>query len=220
MADALTDDVWWIDLGSVNAYLVHDDVPTLVDAGLPWDADDLAAGVREAGVEPSAVERVLVTHYDPDHVGGIPRLAATDAAVFVGERDADVVAGRRPPAVDSLKGLTQRVGTVLHDTVDRPVTALADGDEVGSFTTVHTPGHTKGHVAYVSESSDVAFVGDLVTSDGDAFSPSPWYLNWDTDEVERSIDRLLERLPPVDVVAPGHGPPITEEGAAVLARLG
>ncbi|MFB6069804.1 MAG: MBL fold metallo-hydrolase [Halanaeroarchaeum sp.] len=219
MARTLTDDVRWIDLGSVNAYLVDADVLTLVDAGMPWHADDVRSAIRETGADPGDVGRLLVTHYDPDHVGGIPRLALGDVPVHAGERDADLVAGRRRPRLDTWKGFTQRISRVLHDAVEVPVTPVADGDRIGAFEAVHTPGHTRGHTAYVADDLDVAFVGDLVTSDGGDLSPTPWYLSADTDAAAESIARLAERVEGISVVAPGHGEPVTSDGGAALASL-
>jgi len=37
MATELADGVWRLELRGVSAYLVDADVPTLVDAGTPWD---------------------------------------------------------------------------------------------------------------------------------------------------------------------------------------
>lgn len=219
MPETLADGVWWIDCGSVNAYLVDDPAgPTLVDAGMAWNAGTVREAIHEAGFAVSDLERVLVTHYDADHVGGLSRLPI-DVPVHVGERDADYVAGRRAPSLSNLKGFTQRVSRLLHYSIDAPIEAVRDGDEVGSFTAIHTPGHTRGHTAFVSEALDVAFVGDIVTSDGEGFSPTPWYLNWDDDAIDPSIERLVDRLPDVSVVAPGHGAPITEDAVAALARL-
>ncbi|MFB6125554.1 MAG: MBL fold metallo-hydrolase [Halanaeroarchaeum sp.] len=219
MPETLADGVWRIDCGSVNAYLVDDPQSlTLVDAGMAWDAGTVRSAIHDAGFAVSDLERVLVTHYDADHVGGLSRLPI-DVPVHVGERDADLVAGRRVPPVSNLKGFTQRVSRLLHYSIDAPVEAVADGEEVGSFTAIHTPGHTRGHTAFASEALDVAFVGDLVTSDGDAFSPTPWYLNWDDDQIRPSIERLVERLPDVSVLAPGHGDPITEGAVDALSRL-
>jgi len=219
MVSALAERVWWIDLGSVNAYLVEDDVLTLVDAGMPWHADRVLAAIDEAGFAPTDVERVLVTHYDLDHVGGLAKLDFGDAPVYVGERDADLVAGRRAAPLTSIHGLLHRVSGLFHGAIDAPIRPVSDGDEIGSFTAVHTPGHTRGHTAFISEERDVAFVGDLVTSDGAGLSPSVWYLNYDSDAVEESIAALLDTMPAVDVVAPGHGDPLVDGGYGALRAL-
>lgn len=218
MAQNLAEDVWWLDLGHVNAYLVADEVPTLVDAGMPWHADRLREQIMDAGFAPADVERVLVTHHDLDHVGG---LAAVDTAteLFVGERDADFVAKRRSPPLTNRKTAFQRVADVFRSAPSVPIRTVADGDEIGTFTAVHTPGHTAGHMAYVSSDRDVAFVGDLMRSDGAGLSPSPWYLSQDTNAIPDSIRYLEDAMPVVDVVAPGHGDPLVDGGYGAVAEL-
>ncbi len=210
MPRQLSDGVWQIDLTGVNAYLVADDVLTLIDAGLPWSGNAIETAIREVGFEPETVERVLVTHFDLDHVGALASLSGTQD-IYVGEADADFVSGKQTPGFTGLKRGLMRLSTVILHPPQTPITPVRDGDEIGTFTAIHSPGHTPGHVAYVSEARDVAFVGDLVTSDGESLSPPPWYLNDDNPTIEFSIERLAERLPPVDVVASGHGEPLVGE---------
>ena len=49
MATQLADGIWWFELSGVNAYLVEDDVLTLVDAGTPFDAATIEAEVEGTG---------------------------------------------------------------------------------------------------------------------------------------------------------------------------
>ena len=219
MSKRLGEGVWWFDLDVVNAYLVEDDVLTLVDAGMPWDAGRIRNGVTEAGFEVGEIDRVLVTHFDLDHVGGLGHFSALDADVFVGERDADFVAGRRSPVFSSRKSAFQRIADLFRSLPEGRVIPVEDGDEFGTFTAVHTPGHTLGHTAYVSEKRDVAFVGDLVTGGDDGLSYSPWYFSEDTAAVAESLDRLVAAMPPVSIVAPGHGVPVVDGGYSALADL-
>lgn len=218
MAQKLAEEVWWLDLGHVNAYLVDDDVVTLVDAGMPWHADDIRQGIADAGFAVEDVERVMITHYDLDHVGALGSLDSP-SAIFVGGRDADLVAKRQSPPLLNHKGALQRVSDLLRRKPSVPITPVADGDEIGSFTAIHTPGHTDGHMAYVSADLNVAFVGDLVISDGAGLSPSPWYLSRRPDAVAASIATLAEEMAAVDIVAPGHGGPLVGGGYGAIAEL-
>jgi len=220
MVTELAEGVWWIDLGGTNAYLVDDDgVLTLVDAGMPWHADDVAAAIADAGYAVSDVERVFVTHYDMDHVGGLSRLDDLDATIYVGERDADLVAGRSSPPIFDRKGAFQRLSGLFVSSPNARIEPVADGDRIGSFTAYHTPGHTPGHVAYVSEELGVAFLGDLVRESNGDLEPSPWFLSHDTDAVESSIRDLVERTPDFEVACIGHGIPLKAGGKDALSRL-
>ncbi|WP_254272033.1 MBL fold metallo-hydrolase [Haloarcula marina] len=220
MVTPLSDDVWWYDLSGVNAYLVDDGgTLTLVDAGMPWHGTKLLAGLREAGFEVRDLERILLTHYDVDHVGGLPMFDGSDLTIYVGADDAPLVTGARASPLSNHKGLVQRLAGRFTSVPDNPVEPVDDGDTVGSFTVYDTPGHTPGHVCYVSETLSTAFLGDLVRESGGALSPSPWLISYDAGEVTRSIREFADRAPPFDVAAMGHGVPFKRRGQARLAEL-
>lgn len=218
MATELGDGVWQFGLRFVNAYLVEDDVLTLVDAGTPLDASRVAAGVEETGHHVSDIGRVLVTHFDIDHVGALTRLGL-DAPVYLGAEDVPLFTGVGKAPLGNHKGLLHRAFQHL---VCAPgsVQPVADGDEFGSFVAYHTPGHTPGHTAYVSETLSAAFVGDLVVERNGRLRASPWYLSYDREAVRESVHDLADRAPAVEILAPGHGTPFVREGSVRLAELG
>jgi glyoxylase-like metal-dependent hydrolase (beta-lactamase superfamily II) len=219
MATELVDGIHWFELRGVNAYLVADDVLTLVDAGTPFDARAIESEIEDAGHAVEDVERVLLTHYDLDHVGTLARLPDLDATIRAGAADAAILTGESAPPLSNHKGAFQRVTKPFVRSPDLPVEPIADGEEVGSFTTHHTPGHTPGHTAFVSEEQSAAFLGDLVFEDGGALTSSPWLMSYDTDEVETSVRSLAERVPEFDVLGMGHGVPFVRDGDERLADL-
>jgi glyoxylase-like metal-dependent hydrolase (beta-lactamase superfamily II) len=217
----LRGDVWQIDCGGVNAYLADDDVLTLIDAGTPRDGGTIRAAIREAGFAVDDLGRILVTHYDVDHVGALASLAAeTGATVHMGAADAPFLMGKEQPPGLTLKGAFQRATGPFVDRPDRDPELVADGDEIGSFVAYHTPGHTPGHTAYVSDPLDAAFVGDLVVESDGVLDPSPWFISYDTDSVHESVHDLADRAPAVDVLGMGHGTPFVRSGSVRLAELG
>ena len=220
MVTPLADDVWWYDLTGTNAYLVDDGALTLVDTGMRFHASELLGGLRDAGFELRDLDRILLTHFDMDHVGGLRAFDGVELTIYVGAADRPLVTGERKPPLSNHKGLIQRLGGPLVSPPDNPVEPLEDGDTVGTFTVYETPGHTPGHVCYVSEALSAAFLGDLVVERGDGrFHPSPWLLSYDTDEVERSVRSLVERAPAFDVAAMGHGVPFKRGGSQRLASV-
>ena len=220
MPTELRPGVWLLELSGVNAYLVKDgDDLVLVDTGTPFDAGRIRSAVTEAGHRVSDIDRVLITHYDLDHVGGFGRLDLDSAAVFAATPDADYLTKRRSPPLDNHKGALQRATRFLLNAPPE-VHRVEDGDHIGSFVAYRTPGHTPGHVAYVSEELSVAFVGDLVFEEDGAFTASPWLLSYDTDTVNESIHDFADREPAVECVCPGHGLPFLKNGAVRLAELG
>jgi glyoxylase-like metal-dependent hydrolase (beta-lactamase superfamily II) len=210
----LREGVWWIDCGGVNAYLVDDDGTfTLIDAGLPWNRGRIRTAVSEVAGSLSAIDRVLVTHYDIDHVGTLAKFDGLDASIHIGQADADFLTGERSPPWRNHKGAVQRAFGWLTDPPTNPVELVEDGDELGSFTAHHTPGHTPGHTVYVSEDPSTVILGDLVRESGGRFSPSPYVISYDTSAVRSSLRSLAEELPAVEVAAPGHGVPFKRGGS-------
>lgn len=220
MVTELVDGLWWYDFDGVNAYLVDDGgTITLVDSGMPTDRRQLIIGLDEAGYDPGDVERVLLTHYDFDHVGGVGRLDWLDTTVYAGSLDRPLITGADKPSIRSRKGAVQRLTAPFLSEPSADVEAVEDGDTVGSFTVYHTPGHTRGHVCYVSEALSVGFLGDLVRERDGRLEPSPWVLSEDRTQVEESIRRLAEVAPDFEVAAMGHGVPFVEGGSELLADL-
>jgi len=222
MAVELRPGVWQVALRGVNAYLVEDDAGlALVDAGLPWQADSVRRALEVAGFSMRDVDRVLLTHYDIDHVGGLRSLleSAGDVEVCCGAGDAELVVGNRKPPLSVPKGVVQRLGRLLTPSVHTPVRALGDGDQVGGFEVVATPGHTPGHVAYLHEDLDAAFLGDLVREDEGRLEPSPWLLSSDKSQLDDSVRRVLDRAPAFEAACVGHGDPIRYGGRAALANV-
>ncbi|WP_459193773.1 MBL fold metallo-hydrolase [Halosimplex sp. J119] len=220
MVTQLREGVWWIDLRGTNAYLVDDGGDlTLVDAGMPWQGGDVVTAVAEAGFALDDLDRVFVTHFDVDHVGGLARFDGLDVPIYVGQRDAGLVAGRTSPPLRFPKGGFQRAMGLLYTPPDNDVVPLADGDTVGSFTAYETPGHTPGHVAYVSEELGVALLGDLAMESDGELRPSPWFLSSDTDHNRASVRRLADESPNFEVAAIGHGVPFERGGADRFADL-
>lgn len=218
MVTRLADGVWWVDLPGVNAYIVDDDgVLTLVDGGFPWSSDTLAAAITEVDEAIGDVERILLTHFDLDHVGGLGALAGLDAPVYVNRIDAPFLLREQKPGLRNRKELSQRVLDWLRSPVSLPVERIDDGDTVGSFTAYHTGGHTAGHTVFASEFLSVAFLGDVVRESSGRFEPSPWIITQNYAENLAAIPDLVEKLPSFEIAAPGHGVPFRESGDQRLA---
>ncbi|WP_458209460.1 MBL fold metallo-hydrolase [Haladaptatus sp. NG-SE-30] len=222
MAQELTAGVWLLELGfpvlGANAYVVDDGEVTLVDAGLPW------FGVRrelsDAGITPADIDRVLVTHYDVDHVGGLRNLPDLDVPVFVGERDAALLSGAYDPPLFHHKGAFHRLARVLVTIPSHlDVRPLEDGARVGGFTAHHTPGHNPGHTVYVHDELGVGLLGDLVWERDGVLTPPEWWDSYDTREIRRSIRRFAGSMPPVEVLCMGHGTPIMTGGSEAVSNL-
>jgi glyoxylase-like metal-dependent hydrolase (beta-lactamase superfamily II) len=224
MAAQLPKGLWHVDCQTrdkPNVYVVDDGDVTLVDAGWPGDAETVRSAVRDAGFGLDDVDRVLLTHYDADHVGGLSKLQPElDAPVYVHATEAPYVAGDELPpwtarhGIEALHRLYYRRLTLP----DLPIRRVQDGDTVGGFRVHHTPGHTPGHVVYVHEALSTAFLGDLAYAIGQRLHSSGRITSYDAGQVAESVQLLYESVDDLRYVCPGHGPPLAN-GSDQLARL-
>ena len=220
MATQLRDGVWWIDGTGVNAYLVESaDGLTLVDAGMAFDHSQIVATIYDAGYDVADLDRILLTHYDIDHVGALGRLE-TDAPIHIGAADAPFLLGEKRPPWRSVKGFTQFAASPFCPSVpeDR-IRSVEDGDRIGGFEAFHAPGHTPGHTVYVHESREAAFLGDLVIEWNGALRPAPRVLCYDQAESKGSIVRVADRIPDFEAAGMGHGTPFERGGRERLDEL-
>ena len=82
-------------------------------------------------------------------------------------------------------------------------TPLSDGDRIGPFAVVATPGHAPDHLVFVADG--VAFTGDAVLGEGSVFIASQ------LAEYLRALERL--RALELELIAPGHGPLVRDPTA-------
>jgi glyoxylase-like metal-dependent hydrolase (beta-lactamase superfamily II) len=87
---------------------------------------------------------------------------------------------------------------------------LKEGDEVGGFIVIETPGHTIGHISFWRESDRVLVIGDVVANmniwTGVPMLREPErYFSHDPARNRRSAKRLADLNP--SLICFGHGPP-------------
>ena len=139
-----------------NCTLVWDDETkegVVVDPG--GDADRLQEAIQQAGIK---VQRILLTHGHLDHAGAATELAEALGVPIEGPQRADAF------LLDSLPAQGAKYGMAC-----RPVTPdrwLEEGETVDiagqEFAVLHCPGHTPGHVVFVSIALGFALVGDVL----------------------------------------------------------
>ena len=171
------------------------------------------------------VEAHALTHAHPDHQGSSHRVCqALGIPYWVGRADAAAAAsgdlsGVMPPGV--MSRISRRSAGGPGHPVDRE---LAEGEEVGGFRVLDTPGHSPGHIAFWRESDRVLVLGDVV------FGMNPFtgipglrppfdFFTVDPAENRRSA-RMLAELEPA-LVCFGHGPPLrdTEKFVSFVNRM-
>ena len=186
---------------------------TIVDAGLPDSDEEILRAVSELGRSESDVSDIVITHADPDHIGGLARLVErTGATVWAGEHEANVIEGLAPPR----SGETQRSAAV--DQRFRPGDTLPLN---GGIETVPSHGHTAGHVSLFLPGERILIVGDALNNREGLTGSSPQ--NTADPELARQAVGTLAKLRPESIVF-GHGPSLVGGAAdrldALAASLG
>ena len=147
------------------------------------------------------VTKVLLTHGHIDHVGGAKTLAEHHKAPIEGPHPADQF------CFDKLLEQVSFFGFEQHDPLlEGPNRFLDTGDTIvfgqQSLSVFHTPGHTPGHIIFVSKENKLAWVGDFVFAGGGGRTDLP------QGSFEQLIDSIKTHICPLDDdirLIPGHG---------------
>jgi len=213
--------------GRVHAYLFeHGGALTLVDTLFDAPAEPILEVIRQIGRSPGDLESIALTHAHRSHLGGLATLKRLSGAVVCAhEWEADIIAGERlaqPVSMrpeGSLSTYPMRIGLALGRPKHLPCPVdrgLAEGDQVGPLRVVHIPGHTPGHLAFHWEERGVLAVGDAVATWPRVDAGWPGF-NLNEGQYRASFGRLAEIE--ADVIAVGHGEPLTERAPERVAAL-
>jgi glyoxylase-like metal-dependent hydrolase (beta-lactamase superfamily II) len=196
----------------VNLYLISEpDGITLIDAGFGRDGRKVLQAIAELRRPPQALRRILITHCDGDHVGGVAALKQqTGARVYASRPEASAMAAGNASREINKTGLAGKVfGMVSFLFKFAPASAdedLTDGEVfpvLGGLRVVATSGHTPGHVSLYSPSTGILFSGDSIISQGGALRVSSGPNTWDEAQARESA-RAQAALG-ASIVCAGHG---------------
>ncbi len=201
-----------------NPYLLIEPTGlTLIDAGLPGSHRKILRYMAELGYAPRGLRRIIITHADFDHVGGLAALkAATGARVFSNSIEAEAI--KTGKASRPLKpknafgkvffGLLNRLGRAKPAHVEE---YLAEGEllpVLGGLRVLETPGHTPGHISLWSESKSILFCGDSIVSEKNGLRGSSGMNNWDQAKADESVRK--QAALGANILCSGHGPVVKE----------
>lgn len=199
---------------------------TLIDAGFPKDARVILDALRQNGYPLHSVRRIITTHVDLDHTGGLAALQrATQAPVacHAVEREFMVQPARRQPAAWYMRPpywlLTATPGYQMRPVV--PSELLVDGQELPEgFTVIHTPGHTPGHICLLHKERRLLITGDVLSNRGGKLRKAHFLYTPDMPNALRSVWRLAKQHGDAfETMAFGHGPPILQNGGKRVKGL-
>ena len=199
---------------SFGSYLVQmsDGRNVLIDTGFPpdWDMSesfptlrfdhDVVSALAAMGLQPDAIDILITTHFDPDHVG---MNDSFPGAEFVAQRE----------GYEEARSGQERAA-LTRDHWDAPTLRyrLVDGDTeiLPGLTVISTPGHAPGHqsvLVRLPHTGTVLLAIDAVAQ-ASFFTPDrgPGPMDLDTAGAIQSTIRLLDlaEQEQVDLVVHGH----------------
>lgn len=219
----------------VNCYVIEGERVTLLDCGVDWPEglEALNHGLQAVGVQPESIERLVVTHLHPDHVGMAPRLSEMwNCEIVMHERSVRRIPRYNDTAAfaETMRGLARRHGvpeTMKPGFVDvatrapympmmrQPDQIVTDGDRIPIaddrwLDVLYTPGHEVTHICLRDSLTGILFSGDHVLP---RITPVIMVDSEETDvlgDYLSSLQRLIELE--VGLTYPAHGG-IVEHGA-------
>lgn len=172
----------------------------VIDAGCgPWRGEangKLVAAMKAAGLDPDAVEAILMTHLHGDHAGGL--LSEAGAAfpktqLMLSEAEASYWSdpGLSARIPERMKATLATAGKALAAYRDRTVTFAPGAEVVPGVTAIALPGHTPGQTGYRIESGgEHLFVwADIVHVEAVQFPHPDWAILFDTDSAQAAATR-------------------------------
>jgi len=189
-----------------NIYLIESESGLIVvDTGIPGSTGKVLRKIKKLGYNPKDLHTIILTHAHFDHFGSAAGLQARTGAVVAGH-GADKLSYEKGGL-----GIMPRPLSLIQDRVT-PSTAwllgargvkidslLVDGDQIGEWQVLHTPGHTPGTISLYGLDSKVLITGGWAVDKKVPWSRKPStghsfvrFLSTNPSEILKSKQRMAQ----------------------------
>ena len=181
-------------------YLILGTEPILIDTSLPGRAEAILKELETLGLKPTDLAHILLTHHDVDHMGNAKTLQqASGAKLWAPQEDLPYILGQR-----HRPGVKRLLETFVKAEIPQVDATYTPGQKIGEVEVIPTPGHTPGHVSFLS--GDNLFSGDLVISRNGKLQPAPAMITWNKADLKRSLSEVKRFS--FSWVMTAHGEPV------------
>jgi len=189
---------------TTNCYIVGRDRLFIIDPGAPEPSDQalLFELLDELVAEGAALEAVVCTHHHPDHVGAVGAVSARYNLPVHGHQI----------TLDRLEAGFLR-GRALADGDRLDLGAAPDRSPGWSLRAIFTPGHDRGHLAFLDSRYGALLAGDMISTVATIMIDPP---EGHLETYMASLRRL--RDVPMTTLYPAHGP-ATPDGKGIVERF-
>jgi glyoxylase-like metal-dependent hydrolase (beta-lactamase superfamily II) len=179
--------------GDAMGYLVVAESPVLIDAGCtPESGAMILDHAAQAGVEPSSITHLLLTHCHVDHIGGASTILDKTSAKLVCHRDdAEAIQTGNP-----VRTASDWYGIRLPK-LNTDLVLEGTSGNVAGIQWMHTPGHTPGSLAFTFKTER-----ELILFGQDIHGPFHAEFGSDKNLWAESMRRLLKL--DADILCEGH----------------
>ncbi len=194
---------------TVHPTLLWDDQHViLVDTGYPGQLDQIRQEMQRAGVPFERLDRVILTHHDIDHIGGLVAIQQAlpgQVRVLAHNVEQPYIDGqKRPLKLAQMEANLDRLPPEMKDIYAKlkagfehskaPVDqTLSDGEELpwcGGIMVIFTPGHTLGHICLYARAYQTLIAGDALRVENGQLAPPAPFTNHDNAMALQSLDKL------------------------------
>ncbi len=197
---------------SIHPTLIWDqDTAILVDAGFPGQAPQIRQAIEQAGVPFDMLRRVIITHHDIDHIGGLSGIlkeAPGPVEVLSHEDERAYVQGDKQPlklaqleanlaagvaSQPEARDMFEKMKAGFAASKVRVDQTLVDGQVLpycGGITVIFTPGHTLGHISLYLAPSKTLIAGDALRVTDGHLAANPDRINYDAALYRESLKKL------------------------------